>query len=57
MTLDKFSMTPDEISGLAGGPNKGICWVQLGRTVQIEVVSEKFSLKMANDFFMTSPHA
>ena len=41
MTLDKFSMTPDEISGQAGGPNRGVCWVQLSRMVQFEVVSQK----------------
>ena len=40
MSLDKFSMNPDEVSAGAGGPNRGACLVQLSRTVQFEVVSQ-----------------
>ena len=42
MTLDKFSLTTDETSAYAGGgPNRGVCWIQLSRTVQFEVVRER----------------
>ena len=40
MTLDKFSLTPDEMIQTAGGPNRGVCWIQLIRIVQFEVVRE-----------------
>ena len=32
----------DEVTALAGGPNRGICWIQLSRFVQFENVSEQF---------------
>ena len=38
MALDKFSMTPEKMVYVAGGPDRGVCWVQFSRTVQFEVV-------------------
>ena len=49
MTLDKFSLTPDEMIQTAGGPNRGVCWIQLSRIVQFEVVRER--KKISNIFF------
>ena len=40
MALDKFSMTPEKMVYVAGGPDRGVCWVQFSRTVQFEVVRE-----------------
>ena len=40
MALDKFSMTPEKMLHVAGGPDRGVCWVQFSRTVQFEVVRE-----------------
>ena len=42
MDLDKFSLPSDEVTALAGGPNRGICWIQLSRFVRFENVSENF---------------
>ena len=50
MTLDKFSMTPEEISSLAGGPNRGLCLIQLSRTVQFKVVKVKTSNNLQLNF-------
>ena len=41
MALDKFSMTPEKMVHVAGGPDRGVCWVQFSRTVQFELVREK----------------
>ena len=41
MALDKYSLPSDEVTALAGGPNRGICWIQLSRFVQFENVSEE----------------
>ena len=42
VALDKYSLPSDEVTALAGGPNRGICWIQLSRFVQFENVSEQF---------------
>ena len=42
VALDKYSLPSDEVTALAGGLNRGICWIQLSRFVQFENVSEQF---------------
>ena len=46
MALDKFSMTPEKMVYVAGGPDRGVCWVQFSRTVQFEVVRESKNIKV-----------
>ena len=48
MALDKYSLPSDEVTTIAGGPNKGICWIQLSRFVQFENVSSEHF----NSFFI-----
>ena len=47
-------MTQDEIIAMTGGPNRGVCWIQLSRTVQFEVVREieniEFPSKTLNSY-------
>ena len=53
MALDKFSMTSEKMTHVAGGPGRGVCWIQFSRTVQFEVVSyeNKGHLKNITLFF------
>ena len=51
MTLDKFSMTQEDIILSAGGPNRGVCWIQLSRIVQFEVVRENENIEFSYTIF------
>ena len=55
MALDKFSMTSEKMTHVAGGPGRGVCWIQFSRTVQFEVVSDEniWHLKKHNSFLHT----
>ena len=44
-------MTQEEIIVSAGGPNRGVCWIQLSRIVQFEVVREIENIEFSYTIF------
>ena len=41
MALEKYTLSSDEVAEFAG-PKAGICWIQLGRFIQYEMVCTEF---------------
>ena len=44
-------MTQEDIILSAGGPNRGVCWIQLSRIVQFEVVREIENIEFSYTIF------
>ena len=54
IALDKYTLPSDEVAAHAGGPDRGVCWVQLSRTVQFESVSEHYHFAKNRSFYFLS---
>ena len=51
IAMEKYDLRSDELSSFAGGANGGICWIQLSRLVQFEVVN-KFYFSVKNKIYI-----
>ena len=54
IALDKYTLPSEEIAAIAGGPDRGVCWVQISRMVQFETVSEHYITSWNIAHFLSS---